>query len=73
MYFFIVGLEALGPQLVKLYIVPRVKMISSRVDGVLEKPSSSNADKIAANQIKNQLIVKWYPYIFRSVITYLLV
>ncbi|XKL65897.1 hypothetical protein PGB90_009317 [Kerria lacca] len=51
------GLQELGPQLVKLYIIPRVKIISPRIDGILERPTSSNADKVAANQIKNILIV----------------
>ncbi len=61
MWYFILpaGLAELGPPLVKLHIVPVVKHLATRIDNVLEKPSSSNADKIAANQIKNVLIVRY--------------
>lgn len=52
-----IGLAELGPQLVKLYIIPRVKPLVSRMDSMLEKPSTSNADRVAVTQIKSLLIV----------------
>ncbi|XP_065207636.1 transcription initiation factor TFIID subunit 6 [Planococcus citri] len=50
------GLAELGPQLVKLYVLPRVKALLARLDGVLERSTPNNADRIAASQIKNLLI-----------------
>lgn len=63
-FIFDLGLAELGPQLVKLYVLPRVKTLSARLDSVLERMSSSNADKIAATQIKNLLIVCYSIFIF---------
>lgn len=48
----------------KLYIVSKVKLTSSRIDTVMDKPTSSNADKIAATQIKNLLIVSLIIYMY---------
>ena len=52
------GLAELGPQLVKLYIIPRVKPLVLRMDSMLEKPCTSNADRVAVTQIKSLLIVR---------------
>ncbi|KAK7598055.1 hypothetical protein V9T40_006290 [Parthenolecanium corni] len=60
------GLAELGPQLVKLHIVPRIESLASRVDKVLLDSSSSQADKIAATQIKNLLIKVLTPVLKNS-------
>ena len=59
----IAGLQELGPEVVKVFILPHVAAISRRIDAATE-PSSlmaataqGNIEKIAANHIRN-LIVK---------------
>lgn len=61
------GLAELGPQLIKLYIIPSLKPLSVRLDGVLEQTTTSNADRIAVTHIKNLLIVSFLADSFNEI------
>ncbi|KAJ8870858.1 hypothetical protein PR048_027159 [Dryococelus australis] len=47
-----VGLSELGPEVVKVFILPNVKHISERIEGATEGPVLNNIDRIAAGHIK---------------------
>lgn len=55
LYGAIAGLGELGTEVIKVFIVPRLKFIASRIDPLLNGANSSNVDKIAADHIKNIL------------------
>ncbi|XP_063224205.1 transcription initiation factor TFIID subunit 6 [Bacillus rossius redtenbacheri] len=46
------GLSELGPEVIKVFILPNVKYISERIEGATEGPVLSNIDRIAAGHIK---------------------
>ncbi|XP_067014277.1 transcription initiation factor TFIID subunit 6 isoform X5 [Anabrus simplex] len=50
------GLSELGTEVTKVFILPRVKEISERIEHALEGPILSNIDKIAAGHIKHLLV-----------------
>ncbi|KAF4531893.1 hypothetical protein B566_EDAN000922 [Ephemera danica] len=51
------GLSELGAEVIKVFILPKVKTVSDRIETFLEGAMLSNTDKIAAGHIKH-LIVK---------------
>jgi transcription initiation factor TFIID subunit 6 len=58
----IAGLQELGPEVIKVFILPHVKAISQRIDvatdpALMASSTMGNIEKIAANHIRN-LIVK---------------
>lgn len=55
LYGAIAGLGELGSEVIKVFIVPRLKHISERIESHLNGTSASNIDKIAADHIKNIL------------------
>ncbi|XP_071449000.1 transcription initiation factor TFIID subunit 6 isoform X1 [Hetaerina americana] len=54
------GLAELGPEVMKAFIVPKLKVVSERLETCLEGPLLSNVDKIAAGHVKH-LLVKVLP------------
>nr|CAD7593101.1 unnamed protein product [Timema genevievae] len=57
LYGAIEGLSELGTEVIKVFILPRVKNISERIEAAIEGPVLSNVDKIAAGHIKHLLVV----------------
>ena len=51
------GLSELGTEVIKVFILPRVKQIADRIENPLEGQVLSNIDKIAAGHIKHLLLV----------------
>ncbi|KAG8222754.1 hypothetical protein J437_LFUL008152, partial [Ladona fulva] len=60
LYGALVGLAELGPEVMKAFIVPKLKSVSERLETCLEGPLLSNVDKIAAGHVK-LLLVKVLP------------
>nr|CAD7449776.1 unnamed protein product [Timema bartmani] len=56
LYGAIEGLSELGTEVIKVFILPRVKNISERIEAAIEGPVLSNVDKIAAGHIKHLLV-----------------
>lgn len=52
LYGAITGLSELGSEVIKVFIIPRLKFISDRIEPHLHGNSSSNVDKIAAGHIR---------------------
>lgn len=52
------GLSELGPEVVKTFVIPRVKGISERIKAALEGPMATSTDKSAAEHIKQLILVK---------------
>lgn len=48
LYGAIEGLSELGAEVIKVFIVPRIKYISQRIEPHLEFPVANNVDKIAS-------------------------
>ncbi|XP_055376975.1 transcription initiation factor TFIID subunit 6 [Condylostylus longicornis] len=55
LYGAIAGLSELGGEVIKVFIIPRLKFISERIESHLQGPTSSNTDKIAAGHIRAML------------------
>lgn len=55
LYGAIAGLSELGSEVIKVFIVPRLKFISERIEPHLQGTSMSNTDKIAAGHIRTAL------------------
>lgn len=55
MYGAISGLAELGSEVIKVFIVPRLKFISDRIEPHLIGTGASNTDKIAAGHIRAML------------------
>lgn len=55
LYGAIAGLSELGGEVIKVFIVPRLKFVSERIEGHLQGTSLSNTDKIAAGHIRAML------------------
>ncbi|XP_069687413.1 transcription initiation factor TFIID subunit 6 isoform X1 [Periplaneta americana] len=56
LYGAIEGLSELGTEVVKVFILPRVKQVAERIEAAIEGPVLSNIDKIAAGHIKHLLV-----------------
>lgn len=56
LYGAIEGLSELGPEVIKVFIIPRIKYIAQRIEAHLEFPAMSNVDKIASGHIKHLLV-----------------
>jgi len=56
----IAGLQELGPEVIKVFVLPHVKAISARIDTATESVNvmggATNMEKIAASHIKNLLV-----------------
>ena len=56
----IAGLQELGPEVIKVFVLPHIKAISARIDAATETVSvmggGTNMEKIAATHIKNLLL-----------------
>nr|XP_018897545.1 PREDICTED: transcription initiation factor TFIID subunit 6 [Bemisia tabaci] len=50
------GLSELGTEVIKVFILPRVKTVADRIESCLDGPSLSNIDKISAGHIKHLLV-----------------
>jgi transcription initiation factor TFIID subunit 6 len=55
------GLSELGTEVVKVFVLPRVKQVAERIESSIEGPVLSNIDKIAAGHIKHLLVVSLLP------------
>lgn len=55
LYGAITGLSELGGEVVKVFVIPRLKFISERIEPHLQGSNMSNTDKIAAGHIRNSL------------------
>lgn len=55
LYGAIAGLSELGGEVIKVFIVPRLKFISDRIEPHLQGTGASNTDKIAAGHIRSML------------------
>ncbi|KAK9872277.1 hypothetical protein WA026_017082 [Henosepilachna vigintioctopunctata] len=66
MYGALQALSELGPEVVRIFVLPRVKIIGSCIEHHLEGPTISNVDKIASGHIK-QLIIKSLVPVLKSV------
>jgi len=51
----ILGLAELGTDTIKVFVIPRVRMISDRLDS--PEVTQNNVDRISGNQIKHLLCV----------------
>jgi len=60
-YCLFAGLSELGTEVVKVFILPRVKQVAERIESSIEGPVLSNIDKIAAGHIKHLLVVSFLP------------
>jgi transcription initiation factor TFIID subunit 6 len=61
LYGAVAGLSELGTEVIKVFIVPRLKFISDRIEPQLQGSSISNTDKIAAGHIRAMLQSKCAP------------
>lgn len=55
LYGAVAGLSELGTEVIKVFIVPRLKFISDRIEPQLQGSIISNTDKIAAGHIRAML------------------
>lgn len=55
LYGAIAGLAELGGEVIKVFIVPRLKFISDRIEVHLHGTAASNTEKIAAGHIRAML------------------
>lgn len=55
LYGALVGLSELGSEVIKVFIIPRIKFISERIEPHLHGIMVSNTDKIAAGHIRSLL------------------
>lgn len=55
LYGAITGLSELGGEVVKVFVIPRLRFISERIEPHLQGGNLSNTDKIAAGHIRNSL------------------
>ncbi|XP_065360015.1 transcription initiation factor TFIID subunit 6 [Calliphora vicina] len=55
LYGSIAGLSELGAEVIKVFIIPRLKFVSERIEGHLLGSSQSNTDKTAAGHIRAML------------------
>lgn len=55
LYGAITGLSELGSEVIKVFVIPRLRFISERIEPHLQGGNMSNTDKIAAGHIRNSL------------------
>lgn len=55
LYGAVAGMSELGTEVIKVFIVPRLKFISDRIEPQLQGSTISNTDKIAAGHIRAML------------------
>ncbi|KAE8751016.1 hypothetical protein FOCC_FOCC002101 [Frankliniella occidentalis] len=60
------GLSEIGPEVVKVFVLPRMKYLAERIEPALESPNFSQVDRIAAGHIKH-LLLKILPPILKSI------
>lgn len=51
----VLGLAELGTETIKVFVIPRVRMISDRLDS--PEVTQNNVDRVSGNQIKHLLSV----------------
>lgn len=56
LYGAIEGLSELGPEVIKVFIIPKIKYIAQRIEPHFEFPVVSNVDKIASGHIKHLMV-----------------
>ncbi|XP_015109441.1 transcription initiation factor TFIID subunit 6 isoform X2 [Diachasma alloeum] len=56
LYGAISGLCELGPEVIKALVIPKIKIISERIEGCVDGAALSNVDKNAAGHIKSGLV-----------------
>lgn len=54
-FFYVLGLAELGTETIKVFVIPRVHLISDRLDS--PDVTQNNVDRISGNQIKHLLCV----------------
>jgi len=52
----IVGLSELGPEVIKAFLIPKIRAIGARIEPYLDGSSSRNADQSAAQHVKSQTV-----------------
>lgn len=57
------GLAELGPEVIKVIIMPKLKPLSERIKSVRDSSLSSNFDKIAAEHLKSLVLKQCGPYL----------
>lgn len=53
----ITGLSELGTEVIKAFIIPKIRAIGERIELYLDGTGQANADRIAASHIKQLTIV----------------
>lgn len=66
LYGAIEGLSEIGAEVVKVFVIPRIKHLSERIEPALESSTFSSVDRIAAGHIKH-LLLKILPPILKTV------
>jgi len=54
----ITGLSELGTEVIKAFIIPKIRAIGERIELYLDGTGQANADRIAASHIKQLTIVR---------------
>ncbi|XP_034238407.1 transcription initiation factor TFIID subunit 6 [Thrips palmi] len=65
LYGAIEGLSEIGAEVVKVFVIPRIKHLGERIEPALDSPTFSSVDRIAAGHIKH-LLLKILPPIIKS-------
>lgn len=60
------GLSELGSEVIKVFIIPRLKFISDRLELCLQGVNCSNTDKIAAGHIRT-MVQKSCPPVLKTI------
>ena len=55
--FHFVGLSELGTEVIKAFIMPKVRAIGERIEGYLDGPALTNVDRISASHVKQLIVV----------------
>lgn len=68
--FFFAGLSELGTEVIKAFIVPKIRAVGERIELYLDGTGQANADRIAASHIK-QLTIVSLVFIYRNLKNYM--
>lgn len=60
------GLSELGAEVIRIFIIPKLKLIGARIETYLQGSITSNIDKIASDHIK-QLLIKVVAPVLKNV------
>jgi len=60
----ITGLAELGSEVVKVFVIPRIKDIGARLQVSMEGPGHTQAEKASGQRIENLLCVRNYKILF---------